>query len=96
LPQGVLLNVNVPNLPQDQIQSYRLTKQGKRIYGDALIEKVDPRGEKYFWIGGQELGFEPIVGSDLQAVEDGSVSITPIHMDMTEYKVLVELSGMTI
>lgn len=96
LPTGILLNVNVPNLPLDQIKAYRLTHQGKRIYGDAVVEKTDPRGESYFWIGGQELGFEPIPGSDLQAVSDGDVSITPIHLDLTHYEILVKLSRMKL
>ena len=96
LSQGVLLNVNVPNIPLDRINSYRLTRQGKRIYGDAVVEKVDPRGEKYFWIGGQEMGFQPIKGSDLQAVNNNEVSITPIHLDLTEYKELAALAGMEL
>lgn len=96
LPSNVLLNVNVPNLPLNKIKSYRLTRQGKRIYGDKVIEKRDPRGEKYFWIGGQELGFEPMEGTDLQIVNDGSVSITPVRLDLTDYPLLEKLSGMKI
>lgn len=96
LPRDVLLNVNVPNLPLENIDSHRFTRQGKRIYGDEVVEKHDPRGEKYFWIGGQELGFEPIEGTDLQIVNNGSVSITPIRMDLTDYPMLEKFSGMKI
>ena len=96
LPPDVLLNINVPNLPLDKIKAHRLTKQGKRIYGDEIVEKSDPRGEKYFWIGGQDHGFKPIEGSDLQAVADGEVSITPIKLDLTDYMQLEKLAGMKL
>jgi 5'/3'-nucleotidase len=97
LPKGVLLNVNIPNLPIEQVKSHRMTRMGKRVYGgEPVIEKTDPRGAKYFWIGGQDLGFEPIDGTDLLAVSRGRVSITPVHLDMTEYKQLVELSGIEL
>jgi 5'-nucleotidase len=96
LAQGVLLNLNVPNLPLDQIKPLLMTHQGKRIYGDSVVEKKDPRGERYYWIGGQKLGFEPIPGSDLQAVHDQHVSITPVHMDLTEYKQLALLAGLKL
>jgi len=62
-----------------------LPRQGKRIYGEAVVEKRDPRGRKYFWIGGDSLRREDIPGSDLEAVEQNYISITPIHLDLTNY-----------
>ncbi len=85
LPKDTLLNVNVPNVPGHEIRGVKVTRQGKRIYGEAVVEKRDPRGRKYYWIGGDTLKTEDIPGSDLEAVEQNYISITPIHLDMTNY-----------
>lgn len=92
LPVGTLLNVNVPNLPEDKIKGIRVTKQGKRVYGEPIVEKIDPRGRKYYWIGGNELRFLNIEDSDLVAVSQGYVSVTPIKLDLTDYDFLEALS----
>ena len=88
IPEDTLLNVNLPNLPMEEIRGVRITRQGKRIYGEAVVEKRDPRGRKYYWIGGDTLRTQDIPGSDLEAVEQNYISITPIHLDMTNYKSL--------
>lgn len=81
-PRGVLLNVNVP--PGSDGTSYRITRQGARSYGAEVIEKQDPRGRPYYWIGGDELAHEHIPGSDANTVYDeGLISVTPLHLDMT-------------
>lgn len=85
LPKDTLLNVNLPNVPKGEIRGVRITRQGKRIYGESVVEKRDPRGRKYYWIGGDTLETEDIPGSDLEAVEQHYISITPIHLDMTNY-----------
>jgi len=87
-----LLNINVPNLPKDQIKGIKITKQGKRVYGEPVVEKIDPRGRKYYWIGGDELRFLDIEDSDLVAVSQGYVSVTPIKLDLTDYRFLEFLS----
>ncbi len=92
LPQNVLLNINVPNIAGNKIKGYRFTRQGKRQYGDSIIEKVDPRGEKYYWIGGDILGDKPIENSDIQAVSEGYISITPIQLDLTAYSFLKKMA----
>jgi 5'-nucleotidase len=84
-PVDTLLNVNIPAIPRERMQGVRITRQGKRRYGEALIEKTDPRGKKYYWIGGGELDFIDEPGTDFAAVQDGAVSITPIHLDLTHY-----------
>ena len=82
LPQGVLLNVNVP--PESDGVRYRITRQGRRAYLQEVIEKIDPRGKPYYWIGGDELAHQDIPGSDCNAVYDEKViSVTPLHLDMT-------------
>lgn len=85
LPRDTLLNVNVPDRPRSAMTGFRITKQGKRRFGEALVEKIDPRGKKYYWIGGDELGFVDEPGTDYAAIMDGAVSITPIHLDLTHY-----------
>lgn len=91
LPKDTLLNVNLPNVPMDEIQGVRITRQGKRIYGEAIVEKRDPRGRKYYWIGGDSLASQDIPGSDLVAVAQNYISITPIHLDLTNYMSLRNL-----
>jgi len=84
LPKGIILNVNVPNLPASQIKGYEFTEQGKRNYGNIIVEKIDPRGRKYYWIGGDEVGFENIPATDCKAVAEGKISITPLRVNMTD------------
>jgi 5'-nucleotidase len=91
IPEDTLLNVNIPNLPMKELRGVRVTRQGKRIYGEAVVEKRDPRGRKYYWIGGDTLRNQEIPGSDLEAVEQNYISITPIHLDMTHYSSLRSL-----
>jgi 5'-nucleotidase len=95
LPGDTLLNVNVPNMPREEIRGVRVTRQGKRVYGDLIVEKRDPRGRKYYWIGGDHLRSEEIPGSDLEAIEGNFVSITPIHLDLTNYAALRALRKWT-
>jgi 5'-nucleotidase len=89
LPKDTLLNVNVPNLPNlqdEEIRPYRITQQGRWIHnGGTVVEKVDPRGKKYYWIGGGQLVFDRRGNTDFEAVSKGSVSVTPLHLDLTDY-----------
>jgi len=85
LPNGTLLNVNVPSVPPDEIEGVKVTKLGKRIYRDAVVKKKDPRGKDYYWIGGQPPIWCAEEESDFDAVERGMISITPLHLDLTDY-----------
>ena len=85
LPPGTLINVNVPPTPAHEIKGWRLTRQGKRHYADHVVERVDPRGKKYYWIGGDDLGFAHEDGTDCVAVHEGFISVTPLHVDMTNH-----------
>lgn len=91
LPEGILLNVNIPNISKDTVRGLKITKQGKRIYDEPVVEKVDPRGKQYFWIGGDELDYEDIDESDIVSVNEGYVSVTPIKLDLTDYDYLSKL-----
>jgi 5'-nucleotidase len=96
LPPDTLLNVNVPDLPPAEIKGFVLTRQGKRRYGDAIVEKVDPRGKKYYWIGGDKLDFVDAEGTDFSAVERGMISVTPLHLDLTNYTSLQGLARLKV
>jgi len=85
LPKDTLLNVNLPDVTGGEIRGVKITRQGKRIYGEAVVEKRDPRGRKYYWIGGDTLQTQDVPGSDLEAVGQNYISITPIHLDLTNY-----------
>jgi len=91
IPPNTLLNVNVPNTDGLPIRRYKITRQGKRIFGDPIVEKIDPRGKKYYWIGGAYLGFENIPNSDLLAIHQNYISITPILLDLTNYNSIEKL-----
>lgn len=88
LPNGTLLNVNVPSLPSEQIKGVRVTKLGKRLYRDAVVKKTDPRGRDYYWIGGKAPVWFPGEETDFEAVEQGMISVTPLHLDLTDYRSL--------
>jgi 5'-nucleotidase len=88
LPYDTLLNVNVPDVPFENIKGIKLTKQGKRIYDGSIQETLDPHGEKHYWIGGGQPYWEHGEDMDIQAVQDNYVSITPIHLDLTNYDAL--------
>lgn len=89
LPDDTFLNVNVPS---GAVSGVLLTRQGKRHYGDAVICKKDPRGRSYYWIGGGDLGFEDIPGSDCNALHEGNISITPLHTNLTNEESLQSLT----
>lgn len=83
LPEGVILNVNVPSFPKAKPKGYRITTLGQKNYADITTENIDPRGKRYFWIHGEEVGFDDIKGSDCNAVAEGFISITPLLVDIT-------------
>jgi 5'-nucleotidase len=94
LPADTLLNVNVPQLAEGAApRGVALTRMGRRRYGDAIVEKLDPRGRKYYWIGGEELDFVEEEGTDFFAVRQGLISVTPIHLDLTNYRSFEALVG---
>lgn len=80
LPPETFLNVNIPS---GRCEGVEITRQGKRSYGQAVIVNEDPRGRKYYWIGGTSVGFENIPGTDCCAVSRGFISVTPLHTNLT-------------
>ena len=91
LPRDTLLNVNVPDLPPDQLGCAVITTQGKRDYEGKIITKTDPRGRNYYWIGNGEMQLRDLEGTDYHAVKRGLISVTPLHLDLTNYASLTML-----
>jgi 5'-nucleotidase len=92
LPGDTLLNVNVPFLKQNEIQGFRITRQGLRVYHSRLDERVDPRGRPYTWIGGEAPTGVPESGTDVGALSDGFVSVTPLQLDLTAYRAVSDIN----
>ncbi|MGB2990533.1 MAG: 5'/3'-nucleotidase SurE [Candidatus Zixiibacteriota bacterium] len=93
LPQYTFLNVNVPDRRQ-AAKGYKITRLGKRVYSDVVIEKIDPRGRNYYWIGEQTPIWEKKADdTDFAAIKEGYISITPLHLDATDYKAMEEIKS---
>lgn len=89
LPPLTLLNVNIPALPLAEIKGFQIVRQGVRTYNDELFTRHDPSGRPYYWIGGSvPSGNTDEEGTDLWAVHNGYVALTPIHLDMTNYAMM--------
>ena len=93
LAKDALLNVNVPPLPRDKIAGVEVTRLGKRTYHDRLIERLDPYGDPYYWLGGPAVTGEAEPGTDVHAVANGKISVTPIMLDMTDHRLRDELAS---
>lgn len=91
LPPGSLLNINVPYLPPAEIAGVEITCLGRRLYKDALVERRDPRGHSYYWIGGERPGGVVEEGTDIWALANKRISITPLQLDMTDHSLIAEL-----
>ncbi|MBF0323675.1 5'/3'-nucleotidase SurE [Magnetospirillum moscoviense] len=89
---GVLINVNFPDVPHAHVGGIEVTCQGKRKIGDELVERADPRGESYIWIGAQRAEETSVPGTDIEAVLRGAVSVTPLCVDLTHRQTMRALA----
>ena len=87
-PRDTLLNVNIPSCPASEIRGVRLTRLGRRVYSNSLTPMKDPWGRDIFWIGGGSATWRGESDSDFQAVLDGYISVTPLHLDLTHFDML--------
>jgi 5'-nucleotidase len=92
-PAETLLNVNLPPVRPDEVAGVRVTTLGRRAYVGSLTRATDPNGREYFWIGGGESKWWGGPESDFRAVHEGYISVTPLHLDLTNYKLLEDLGG---
>ena len=93
LRQNMCINVNIPPIGRSEMKGVRVTRLGKRVYRDVIVEKTDPRGKAYYWIGGEEPTWEDDELSDFNAVSEGFVSVTPLSLELTDYKAVVEMES---
>ncbi|MFW9603913.1 MAG: 5'/3'-nucleotidase SurE, partial [Trichlorobacter sp.] len=91
LPKDTFWNLNIPNRPYEQMGAICPARQGKRSFIGKIIDSVDPRGRKYFWIGSEEPSFLDEEGTDFYAVGNGNPSLTPLSIDLTDYHALQAL-----
>jgi 5'-nucleotidase len=87
-PANLLLNINLPPVPAGEVRGLRVTTLGKRIYAESLSRMKDPWGREIFWIGGGRLDWTGGDDVDFKAVEDRCISVTPLHVDLTDYRQL--------
>ena len=88
LPRQTLINVNVP--PQAP-RGLRVTRLGHRVYSDKIVEQADPRGRTHYWIGAGVPAWDALEGTDMAAVHDGYVALTPVHLDLTNHGALARM-----
>lgn len=91
LPDGTLLNVNVPALKREEIKGVRVTKMGRRLYRDQWDRRQDPRGRTYYWLAGELMELDNDNDSDVAATEAGYISVTPVQLDLTRYDQIARL-----
>lgn len=84
-PKGLVINVNVPNIPYQKVKGYKFAYQGQQVYSGKALKRKDSRGQDYFWIGGFHRGFVRKQATDCQLVDEGFVAITPLEIDCTDY-----------
>jgi 5'-nucleotidase len=92
-PPETVFNINAPYLSDEEIKGFQVTRQGQRIYLDALETRADPRNTPYYWIGGEVPTGVPDDGTDYGAIKAGYVSITPLKLDLTAYKIIDSLQN---
>jgi 5'-nucleotidase len=93
LESDVLLNVNVPRGRRADIHGVQVTRLGRREYNDQLIRRKDPFGRDYYWIGGEPPSGAGEPGTDLHAVGEGYVSVTPVQLDLTNHNLIEQIAG---
>ncbi|MEA1938327.1 MAG: 5'/3'-nucleotidase SurE [Pseudomonadota bacterium] len=92
IPTNVLVNINFPNVPPDEVTGIHLVRHDNQIISDALTQRADPRhGRPYYWIGALKRGNKPAADTDMAIIESGGIAITPMSMDMTDYATMEAL-----
>ena len=92
-PRDTLLNVNLPPIPGDEVKGVKVTHLGSRVFHEEVARMKDPWGRDIYWIGGGHVTWSGGADSDFRAVKDGFISVTPLHVDMTNYDLLEAARG---
>jgi 5'-nucleotidase len=90
-PEETFFNINLPDLPADRIEGIRITALGRRVYSDSVTRSADPHRGEHVWIGGGKSHWRGREDSDFRAIEAGYVSITPLHLDLTNFRLIEEV-----
>jgi 5'-nucleotidase len=93
LHRSMILNVNVPDLPYEELQGFQVTRLGHRHRAENAVRGMDPRGREIYWVGAAGKGQDAGPGTDFHAVANGWVSVTPLQVDLTRHAALEELRG---
>lgn len=93
LPPETLLNVNLPPIPPAEVKGVMVTRLGRRVFTDGLTRGTDPSGRPYFWIGGGSIEWAAGEGTDFHAIDAGYVSVTPLHLDLTNHALIESVRG---
>jgi 5'-nucleotidase len=92
-PAETLLNVNLPPIPPGEVKGVKVTRLGRRVFSDTIQRGHDPSGRPYYWIGGGSIEWNADEGTDFHAVSEGYVSVTPLHLDLTNHALLQDVAG---
>lgn len=90
-PKKTILNINVPGIPAADMTGVEVTRLGTRMYTDTYEKRIDPRGKVYYWLAGEIIDAEEEAGTDIMAIRNNKVSITPVTCEMTHTSVIPEL-----
>ncbi len=91
LPKETLLNVNIPNCKEEHIKGVNITRLGVRKYKNSFIKRIDPRGQPYYWLGGEIIDEKIDDQTDIYSIKNNYISVTPIHFDLTEFNFIEPL-----
>jgi 5'-nucleotidase len=95
-PKEMLLNINLPQVHASEVKGIRVTKLGSRVFSESITRMNDPWGREVIWIGGGEITWKGDADSDHRAVHDGYISVTPLHLDLTNYPLLETVRGWSL
>lgn len=91
IPKGTLISINIPFVPKDQIKGIRLARQYSGEFDEYFDKRVDPRGEAYYWLAGTGWPEKQESGTDMHALKDGYITITPLRYDLTDENFLKDM-----
>jgi 5'-nucleotidase len=90
-PKDTLLNINIPSIDPSDLKGVRITRLGRRVYEGSIMRANDPSGKEYFWIGGGQTKWWGEPDSDFRAIDEGCISVTPLHLDLTNFGLLQDI-----
>lgn len=91
IPPGIVFNINIPALPFEAIKGIEVTRLARSRWEESFVERVDPLNQPYYWLSGRFVNLDEGEHTDLEAIENGFVSLTPIHFDLTAHALLSDL-----